>query len=1033
MIKKLLQFSLGNKFAIFLMVLLVILGGIYSASKMKLELIPDIEEPTITVQTVEQGATPETVKSDISDKIDEQVRSMAKVSNVSSQSMANASMVTVKYNRGTDMDKAENDLKKEIDKIKFKKAVEEPDLVRNNVNTFPVVAYSFTDKDNNLNNVTKKVKNNLIPKLQTVSGVQNAQTNGQTSKEIGIKFNKKALQEKGLDQQSVQDYIKDSSDQSPLGLFQFKDKEKSIVLDGHFRSLSALKNLEIPLSVSKNSDSEGSQKQRTKKGEPTVRLTDIADVTEGNVRESISKTNGKDAVNVQVTKAQDANAVQVASNVRKEINQFTKKNPGLKATKVMDTAKPIEDSIYTMVEKAALGTIVAIIIILLFLRNIRTTAISIVSIPMSILIALIAMKLCDISLNILTLGALTVAIGRVIDDSIVVIENIYRRLSNSAEKEAGESLIVSATKEVFKPIMSSTIVTIVVFLPLAFIQGSVGEMFRPFALAITFSLLASLLVSITIVPALGSTLFKRGIRKRSVNNSLGTLSTSYRKILHWSLNHKWIVIIISTVILFFTIVIGGTRIGTSFISTGEDKYLALTYKPEPGETEKSVLDHAEQVQKYLNGKSKVKTVQYSVGGASPQDPTGNTNNLALMVEYDKNTPNFDEEPDKVLHHVDKFKHPGSWNNQDLGTGGDNNTIKVKVQGETLGEINDTAKKVEHLMKKNSALTNVKSDLTQTYQEYQIHVDHNKAANKGIKAKQLALALNENAPEETITSVKENGHSINVKVRKDKERHWSKEKLEQVKIPSPTGQEVQLSDIATLEKGETPNKLETESGNYQTTVTGKAINKDVGGVSSDVLSQVKKIDKPRSVSIDVGGASEDIDEAISQLTFAMIAAVIIVYLVLVLTFKGALAPFTILFSLPYTAIGVIIALLITGETFSVSTLIGMLMLIGIVVTNAIVLVDRVINNQQEGMAMKEALIEAGGTRIRPILMTALATIGALIPLLFGQDSSILISKGLAAAVVGGLISSTLLTLIVVPVIYEILFTLKDKIVRRNKTK
>ena len=274
----------------------------------------------------------------------------------------------------------------------------------------------------------------------------------------------------------------------------------------------------------------------------------------------------------------------------------------------------------------------------------------------------------------------------------------------------------------------------------------------------------------------------------------------------------------------------------------------------------------------------------------------------------------------------------------------------------------------------------------------------------------------------------------MKVEKEKQTNWTKEKLNNLEIPSPTGK-VKLKDIATLKETKTPSKLIKEDGDYTTTVTGTISDKDVGGISQKIMSKVNKIDKPNNVKINTGGATDDINKALTQLSMAMGAAIIIVYLVLVLTFKGGLAPFTILFSLPYTVIGVVLALVFTGETLSVPSMIGLLMLIGIVVTNAIVLVDRVINNEREGMAMKEALIEAGGTRIRPILMTALATIGALIPLLFGQDSSILISKGLAATVIGGLISSTLLTLIVVPVIYEILFTLKDKLANlfgRNKT-
>ena len=703
------------------------------------------------------------------------------------------------------------------------------------------------------------------------------------------------------------------------------------------------------------------------------------------------------------------------------------------STKTMDTAKPIQDSLYTMVEKAALGTIVAIIVILLFLRNIRTTAISVVSIPLSILIALVALKLSNVSLNILTLGALTVAIGRVIDDSIVVVENIYRRLSHPNEKLKGENLIINATTEVFKPIMSSTLVTIVVFLPLVFVSGSVGEMFRPFALAITFSLLASLLVSITVVPSLGATLFRKGVKTKRQHEGLGAISRGYRQILKWSLNHKWIVIIVSIVILIGSIGLGATSLGTSYISSGDDKFLALTYTPKPGETEKAVLNHAEEVEKYLDSKDKVQTVQYSVGGPTPQDPTGSTNSLAIMVKYKSDTPNFDEEPDKVLKHIYQFKQPGEWKNQDLGTGAGNDSVEVTVKGPSTDDIKGTVEKVEKTMKDIDGIANVKSDLTQTYDQYEIKVDQNKAADNGISASQLAMNLNENLPEKTITTVKEKGKKIDVKVKQNKQTDWSAKKLNNIELKKPTGGTIKLSEIATLQKTTTPSKLTQEDGDYATTVSGKVTDKDVGGKSREVMSKLNDIDKPHNVKLNVGGATDDINTAISQLIIAMVAAIIIVYLILVITFKGGLAPFTILFSLPFTVIGVVLALVITGETISVPSLIGMLMLIGIVVTNAIVLIDRVINNEKQGMAMKEALIEAGGTRIRPILMTAIATIGALIPLLFGQDSSILISKGMAATVIGGLVSSTILTLIVVPVIYEILFTLKTNFLENRLTK
>ena len=1048
MIKKLLQFSLGNKFAIFLMVVLIILGGVYSSAKLKLELLPDVENPVISVQTTMSGATPQSTQDEISSKIDNQVRSLAYVNSVKTESIPNASIVTVEYDNGTDMDKAEEQLKKEIDKIKFKDGVGEPELTRNSMDAFPIVAYSFSSNNQKLKDVTNKLNQQLVPKLQTIDGVQNAQLNGQTNREVSLKFKQKNLDEKGLTANDVENYIKTATRETPLGLFQFDKNNKSIVVDGQFKSVDAFKNLKIPLSISgqakqndsdsdndslmptDNNRSSNSSTHMAQKGQMlSVPLKDLADISVGDERTSISKTNGKDAVNLQIMKSQDANTVQVAREVQKKVDEFVRNESGMKSIKTMDTAKPIEDSLYTMVEKAALGTIVAIIVILLFLRNIRTTAISIVSIPMSILIALIALKLSNVSLNILTLGALTVAIGRVIDDSIVVVENIFRRLSDPNEKLKGENLIISATREVFKPIMSSTLVTIVVFLPLVFVSGSVGEMFRPFALAITFSLLASLLVSITLVPSLGATFFKNGVKNREQKGGLGAVGRAYRSALNWSLNHKWIVLIVSIFILVGSVVIGARNLGTSYISTGDNKFLALTYTPKPGETQKSITQHAEKVQNYLDKKAKVETVQYSIGGPTPQDPTGSTNSMAIMIKYQSDTPNFDEEPDKVLKHIETFKQPGEWKNQDLGTGAGNNSVEVTVKGPNTSAMKDTVNRVEKMMTDIKGITNVKSDLSQTYDQYEIKVDQNKAADNGISAAQLAMNLNENLPEKTISTVNEKGKSIDVKVKQNKQTDWSSQKIKNIKLNKPTGGTIKLSEIASLKKSYTPSKLTQEDGDYATTVTGKVTDKDVGGKSQQVMAKVKDLEKPNHIKINVGGATDDIDKAISQLAMAMIAAIIIVYLILVITFRGGLAPFTILFSLPFTVIGVVLALIITGETISVPSLIGMLMLIGIVVTNAIVLIDRVINNEKQGMPMKQALIEAGGTRIRPILMTAIATIGALVPLLFGQDSSILISKGMAATVIGGLISSTLLTLFVVPVMYEILFTLKNKLTKK----
>ncbi|GGI01101.1 MULTISPECIES: efflux RND transporter permease subunit [Mammaliicoccus] len=1050
MVQKMIKFSLNNKFAILLMTLIILLGGIYSAFKMKLELLPDVTTPVITVTTPYPGATPESVLENVTEPVEKEVQNLEGVQNVTSQSLENASAITLEYTYQTDMDEAETELKKKLEALKLPEGVEDPDMSRMSMYSFPVVSYSISDKNNDLEKATKQMQSDLIPKLEKVDGVQNVSLSGQTLEEVNLEFDQNELSKRGMTEDEVLQYIDGATKESPLGLYTFGDDLKSIVVDGRFTSIKALNDLEIPMTGGASSGGQqasqgdasqaqqGGQSSQSSGGEessatqsiPSVKLSDIADVKKEKKRDSISKTNGKDALALQVTKATDANLVDVVDNVDKEVEAYKKDHKNIESVQLMETASTIKDSVSTMVEKALIGSIVAVIIIMFFLRDIKSTIIAMVSIPMSLLMALIGLKAMDVSLNILTLGALTVAIGRVIDDSIVVIENIYRRMTDKGETLKGSKLITSATKEMFIPIMSSTIVTIVVFLPLAFVTGQIGEMFRPFALAVAFSLLASLLIALTIVPVLSHMFFKNGIKKAKKEKG-HWLAHKYKGILKWNLNHKWVVILLSLVLVVASIALVFTPyIGKSFIDTGEDKMLALTYKPSPGEKEEQVVKNGEQAEKYLSKDKNVEFVQYSVGGENPFNPSAK-NDMALMVKYDKDTPDWDNVGKDVMDHIGAFNHKGEWKQQDFSTGGTANEVSVKVSGPTTDAIEGTVKDVEKEMKKVKGVENVSSNLSESYEQFDVKVDQNKASKLGLSAGQIAMTLNQTTQNKVVTKLNDDGKSIDVKLTKKEETDWSEDKLENTKITSPLGKDVKLSDIATLEKTTSPDTITRENDKISVSVDAKITADDVAKVTTDVNQKVSKVDTPAGVDLNVGGTNDDINEAIEQLVLAMAAAILIVYLVIVLTFKGGLAPFSILFSLPVSIIGVIAGLLVTQETISVPSMIGMLMLIGIVVTNAIVLIDRVINMEQAGMSTREALIEAAGTRLRPILMTALATIGALVPLLFGGGSSVLISKALAITVIGGLVSSTILTLLVVPITYEIIMKFKKKIFKSPK--
>ncbi|WP_277602375.1 efflux RND transporter permease subunit [Macrococcus armenti] len=1036
MIKKIIDFSLHNKLAIWLMTLIILSAGIYSAVKMKMEMLPSMSTPVISITTPYPGATPEDVLDGVTDPIEKKVKNLSGVEKVTSQSLENASAVTVQYKFGTDMDKAQADLEKQINKVDLPEGAQEKQISQISMYTFPIISYSLSSDKADIKDLTKRIKSNLVPEIEGVEGVTNVTFSGQEVEQVELQFDAAKLKQHNLTEESVLQFIKGATMDAPLGLYTFGNDLKSIIVNGQFTNVEALKALKIPLTGNdKQAQSQASQEQQAALLEmmqsgkvPTVKLSDVADVKHVESRESISKTNGKDSLSIQVIKSDDANTVTLANEVKEKVAQFKKENKDINAVLMMDQAKPIEDSVKTMAEKAIIGALFAVVMILVFLRNIRSTMIAVVSIPMSILMAMLILKQMDISLNIMTLGAMTVAIGRVIDDSIVVIENIFRRMSDPKEPLRGFELISSATKEMFIPIMSSTMVTIAVFLPLGLVSGSIGEIFRPFAYTVVFALLASLLIAITIVPMLGHSFFKNGIKGHHDDEAkVGRIARFYHRILEWSLKHKVIVSLLSIGILIGSLMLT-PLLGTSFISTGEDKLLALTYKPKPGETEAEVVKKGEQVQKYLSTNKNVVNTQFSVGGENPFNPVA-TNDMAMMVEYKKDTPNWETEAERVLNKIETFKHDGTWKNQDFATGGSTNTVTVTVNGPSMKDIRPVIEKLEQEMKTVKTVTNVSSSLTDSYDAYTLKVNHNKLSEFGLTAGQIAMTLNQRSDNKVVTKVGEKGQSTDVVLTKEKES-WTKEKLENTKLTSPLGKTVKLSDVVTIEEGETSDTIKREDGNISATVEGKIKGKDVGQATKDVSDKVNQLKHPSNIDVHIGGTSEDIGESFSQLGLAMLAAIGIVYLILVLTFKGGLAPLAILFSLPFTITGVILGLLISGETLSVPSMIGMLMLIGIVVTNAIVLIDRVINKEAEGLSTRDALLEAAITRVRPILMTALATVGALLPLLFGGDGSVLISKALAVTVIGGLTSSTLLTLIVVPVVYEILMNIRKRVTKKG---
>lgn len=1105
--KSLIQFSLKNKFAIWLLTIITVFAGLYSGVTMKQETLPNISIPFLNITTVYPGAAPEGVVNEVSKPIEQRLRNVDGVKTITSSSMENASNVTVEFNYGTNLDNATAAVREALNEADLPEGAQKPRIARFSLSSLPVITLSLSDsKSENLEELTRIAENDIRPALEDLEGVASVQVAGQYVSEVTLKFDQAKLAQYGLSEDTVKGIVQGSSLRAPLGLFEMDKSQKAVVVDGNITTLDDLKNLTIPVmpggagaagaagggagaagagaggagagmsampgaagapdaagaagagaaasapgtgaagapgagssaaaggAAAGNAGANaggaaGAGGQAAAAGLPTVKLSEVAAIEFNGKAESISRTNGKESISVQIVKANDANTVEVVNAVKDEAESLAKQYDGLELTVMLDQGKPIEDSVHTMLSKAVFGALFAVIIILLFLRNIRSTIISIISIPLSLLIAVLALRQMDITLNMMTLGAMTVAIGRVVDDSIVVIENIYRRMSLRGEKLKGKELISAATREMFVPILSSTIVTIAVFLPLAFVSGMVGELFLPFALTMVFALLASLLVAITLVPALAHSLFRNGLKKGHTDaEKPGRLAGGYQRILSWCLSHKLITFGAAILLLAGSLFLI-KPIGVSFLPEQEEKNVTLTFTPNAGQTFEDVGELGLQAEKYILAQSHVKNMQYSIGGSGPMGMGGGGNSGLFYVEYDPDTPNFETVKEQLVEGLTETVPDGTWGDMSamMGGGMGGSTLTVNVFGDSLEQIKPVADQILGFVEAEpEAFQDGETSISESYEQYTIVADQQKLSSLGLTAGQIAMKLAPAGTRPVLTEVAVDGKNYNVYIEADTQTYKSIQEMEQATLTSPLGMEVPIGEVAKVEQGTTPDSITRMDGKMTVSVTAEILSSDINSASAGIRDQVEAMDLPDGVTVTFGGVTEQINETFGQLFIAMGAAVAIVYFVLVVTFGGGLAPFAILFSLPFIAIGALVALLLAGETLNVSALMGLLMLIGIVVTNAIVLIDRVIHKENEGLSTREALLEAGATRLRPILMTALATIGALLPLVTGLESSAgIISKGLGVTVIGGLISSTLLTLVVVPVVYEFLMKFRRK--------
>jgi len=1009
---RLARFSLANRMLVALITLLIAAFGVFSMTQLKQELIPSIELPQTTVVTMVPGASPEVMDEQVSEPISQALVDLESVEQVVTTSSSSMSMVSIAYAYGTDADEFRASVEQALDSVSLPNDAE-PNLVSGSTSAIPVMFMTASSFDAELAELSSTLSDSVVPKLEAIDGVQSAAVSGGAVQRVVITPDQAALASDGLSTQALSDALQANGITLPLGSVSGDGALLPVQGGSPVTSLDAI--ADLPLA------------SQTEPG-TVVTIGDVADVdlvTEDQT--SITRMNGEEALSISITATQNGDIVSMSHAIDDAITELTDDIPGLELTIVFDQAPFIEESIEHLAIEGLLGLLFAIVVILIFLLSLRSTIVTAISIPLSVLVTFIGLNLGGYSLNMLTLGALTIAIGRVVDDSIVVIENIKRHLSYG---EAKIPAILTGVREVAGAITASTLTTVAVFLPIALVGGMVGELFAPFALTVTIAMLSSLLVALTIVPVLSYWFLRRpknvadpeAVRAAAEEKEHKSwLQRGYKPILRGTQKHPVITLAASAVLLALTVSLVPLMKIDFLGSTGQNMIMATQTFPAGSDLE-TISDGARDVEDTLlevEGVEDVMLMAGSSGGGAGDFSAllgGGGGTATFIVNTD---PDVDQLAlqDDVRDRLADLDGPGEVSLMDAAAmgGGFGGSVDVVVTAANEAELIEAADAVYAALQDTPNTTDVVSDAAPAQPTVQVAVDRTVALENGFTEIQLLGMVAGLLSPQSIGNVTIDGEEYRI-FTDATPAPQTLDELRALQIPTAAGMK-QLSDLASVEEVTVPTSLTRQDGDLVATISVTPAEGELGAVTADVQERIDGLDMPTGTSATIGGLAQTQQESFEQLGLAMLVAIAIVFMLLVGTFRSLAQPLILLVSIPFAATGAIALLLATGRPLGISALIGMLMLIGIVVTNAIVLIDLVNQYRKQGQSVRDAVFNGARQRLRPILMTALATIFALIPMALGvTGSSGFISQDLAIVVIGGLISSTALTLILVPVLY-----------------
>ncbi len=1019
------EFAIKRRSVTLLAIVLVLVSGVLTYRNLPVELFPEIEFPLITVSAFYPSANPEAVVREVTAPIENAILGVGGLENLQSVSTENRSIVISSFEFGTDMEEAENVIISNLGGIQFPASVHQPSVARVNPDTFPVLQLGITG-DGGMALLQRALESSISPALNSVKGVSMVEVAGGVESRVLVTVDPDRLLENGISMLQVSQALSQNNVTLPAGIIIDEGRAFPIKTTNSFGSLEELGDLVIGASPSLPPPT-----GQTPSTPPApVRLRDVAEVQLGlGIPTSISRTNGKPSLGVSVIKEADANTIDVTTDALAALDALALPS-GVEIATVSNSGPDIQAQIDTLQREAILGFAIAVAVVFLFmvtlkpsvprglLNTLRPTIVIGLSIPLSIFAGVLLIGWQGLSLNFMTLGGLAISVGRVVDDSIVVLENVYRHVQGGRERWRAA---LQATVEVGPAITASTLTTIAVFVPLAFIKGLVGAFFFPFALSVSFALIASLAVALIAIPVLGAYLLRPGDLPDDAGEGDELVETetwmqrAYAPVLRWALNHKAVTLIVAVLLTLGSLGLLGI-IPVTLFPSGGDRFVRVDLVMPPGTSAERTIEEVAGIEAQLAAYSSIYTTTIGSPGAAfgSSGPGGfdRANSLVRLSE---------DAPDDVARDIRRQLEgtPGRIVTvTEVSSGPPQGGLDITVTGSSYDDISRTTRELVTNLAAIGGIVNVSDDASEDRDEIVIDVEPGKASALGLTAQSVALQVRQYLAGQSVTQLSVGGENVDVVLIGRSADISDLESVESIMVAGLAGAAPlgQLADV-TIQKS--PVSISRTDGRRSARITGSIVDEDTQAVGRLVQSEIDRLVLPPGVEISSGGVFTQIAEGFRSIFTAMAVGIALIYLVMVASLGSLRNPFVIITSLPLALIGALGALAITGRALGLPAMMGVLLLIGVVVTNAIVLVAFVEQLREKGMSVREALISGGRTRLRPILMTAITTSFALVPLAaFVSEEGGIISAELATVVIGGLITSTALTLIVVPVVYTL---------------